>query len=473
LPTASEAGLLLLVTLGAILVHGYHPDTEDAAIYVPGILKRLDPSLFPRNSEFFQSHAGLSLFSSLVAGSARLTGLPLSVVLLFWHVATTFLMLVACFRVARHCFPTARHAFAGVGLVAALLPMAASGSALCLMDPYLTTRSLSTPLGLFAVGSALGGGLLSATLFVLAMVPIHPQMAGFTAAYVALLGLGVGGRRAALALLPAPVTPAYRAVLETRPYFFITNWAWYEWLGVFAPAALLLFFAALARRRGLDVLASACRALVAFEAVFLALACVLSVPGPLEALARLQPMRCLHPLYILMFLFGGGLAADLLGNRPLRWALLFLPLAGGAFVAARLMLPATPHLELPGRSSPNPWVQAFSWVRDHTPRDAFFALDPEHMDRPGEDRHGFRAIAERSMLADSVKDSGAASMFPEIAGDWLEQTDAERGFRSYGVADLERLKRDYGVTHVVLEQPGVPGLPCPYENARVRVCSLP
>jgi len=38
-----------------------------------------------------------------------------------------------------------------------------------------------------------------------------------------------------------------------------------------------------------------------------------------------------------------------------------------------------------------------------------------------DDQHGFRAIAERSRLADAVKDSGAATMFPETtaAVDWL------------------------------------------------------
>jgi hypothetical protein len=43
--------------------------------------------------------------------------------------------------------------------------------------------------------------------------------------------------------------------------------------------------------------------------------------------------------------------------------------------------------------------------------DAYFALDPEHMRLPGEDQHGFRAIAEHSMLADRVKDSGLSPCF--------------------------------------------------------------
>ena len=59
-------------------------------------------------------------------------------------------------------------------------------------------------------------------------------------------------------------------------------------------------------------------------------------------------------------------------------------------------------------------MQAFKWVRRNTPEDAYFALGPRYMARPGEDQRGFRAIAQRSALADAVKDSGAASMFPAL-----------------------------------------------------------
>jgi len=49
--------LLLLITLGALLVHGYHPGAEDAEIYLPGIKKNLNPALYPFGAEFFLSHA--------------------------------------------------------------------------------------------------------------------------------------------------------------------------------------------------------------------------------------------------------------------------------------------------------------------------------------------------------------------------------------------------------------------------------
>ena len=44
---------LLLLTAIALLIHGYHPYAEDSEIYLPGVLKILNPSLFPANAEFF------------------------------------------------------------------------------------------------------------------------------------------------------------------------------------------------------------------------------------------------------------------------------------------------------------------------------------------------------------------------------------------------------------------------------------
>ena len=96
---------------------------------------------------------------------------------------------------------------------------------------------------------------------------------------------------------------------------------------------------------------------------------------------------------------------------------------------------------------------------------------PYYMNIPGEDANGFRAIAERSMLADAVKDSGAVSMFPPLAGEWLRQVDAQRGWRNFQPADYHRLQTEFGVNWVVVQKP-VSGLDCPYQNTAVSVCRL-
>ena len=217
------------------------------------------------------------------------------------------------------------------------------------------------------------------------------------------------------------------------------------------------------------------RALIPFAISFFALALIITIPDRLLSLAWFQPMRSLYILYILLILFGGGLLAQFaLRNRLWRWAALFLPLCAGMFYAQRQIFPGTVHLELPGRAPTNPWVQSFTWIRDHTPTDALFALDPAHMALPGEDQHGFRALAQRSRLADRTKDSGAVTMFPDlpVADHWREQARAQDGWSHFQRDDFARLKKLYGVTWVVLQLPGVPGLTCPYRNDALMVCRL-
>ena len=72
----------------------------------------------------------------------------------------------------------------------------------------------------------------------------------------------------------------------------------------------------------------------------------------------------------------------------------------------------SPHIEFPWRQTKNDWVQALYWIRSNTPKNAVFAIDPRYITLPEVDQHGFRAIAERSMLSDYYKDSGAVSLFP-------------------------------------------------------------
>jgi hypothetical protein len=155
-----------------------------------------------------------------------------------------------------------------------------------------------------------------------------------------------------------------------------------------------------------------------------------------------------------------------------RWILAFLPLCIGMFVAQRMLFPESAHIEVPGVQPRNLWVQAFEWSRDNTPLDARFALDPFHMKIAGEDSNGFRAIAQRSMLADAVKDSGAVSMFPQLADEWLRQVDAQKGWKRFELGDFERLQAEYGVNWVILQQPLRAELECPYQNLAVAVCRL-
>lgn len=469
--------LLLLLTFAALLVHGYHPWAEDAEIYVPGIETILHPELFPFNARFFEAHAHATLFPYVIAESVRISRLHLEAALFVWQVISVFLLLLACWQLSGACFTDPKVRWAGVVLVAALLTMPVAGTALYIMDQYLNPRNLSACAAIFAIANALDQKYVQAALFLIFAGAIHPLMSVFAFSLcILLLLMRKTSSGFFAALMPFGIsfeapTKAYHQVALTRSYFYVTRWHWYEWLGVIGPMALLWWFSRLAKARQWRNVGLLCRALLVYQAIYLASALMLSIPARFEALARLQPMRSLYLLYLVMLLLSGGVLAEfVLKNHIWRWVALFVPLCAVMFITQRTLFPADAHIEWPGAGSKNQWVQAFSWIRDNTPVNAVFALDPEYMEIPGEDEQGFRAIARRSRTADAVKDSGAVSMFPEMADEWWRQLQAQSGWRNFDQAQFRRLQAEYGVTWLVLQQPGIAGLDCPYHNQAVLVC---
>lgn len=477
--------LLAAVAALAVLVHGYHLGVDDAAIYVPAIKKAADASLYPFGAEFFQSHARLSLLPNLVGGSARLTRVPTDLAIFLWHAAGVFLLLWAAWRLAGACFRTAPARWGAVALLAATFSVPVAGTALAIMDPYFTARSLATPAALFAVACYVSGQPRRALAWLAAAASIHPQMAFYGAVFLLCLAVGRRWRAAAPALplaswagLPVwfdfrPPTGPARDALLARTYFFVCNWAWYEWAGVFAPLALLWRLGS-ARLAGVTpVFHRLARTLVPFGLAFTAAGIALSGSARFEGLARLQPMRAFHLLYAILFVLLGGLLGErLLKSSAWRWAALFLPLAFGMWLLQWQSFPFSPHVEWPGVRTANLWTSAFFWIRGNTPKDAVFALDPNYMEIPGEDQHGFRALAERSVLADAVKDSGAVSLFPGLADDWQAQVQATIGWNHFQPADFERLSKRYGVSWIVTQNRAYPGLTCPYRNSALAVCRI-
>jgi hypothetical protein len=473
--------ILLLLTFAALLVHGYHPWSEDSEIYLTGVEKTLHPELFPFNAQFFGTHAGSTLFTSFVAASVRLSHLPLSAVLFALHLASIYLFLLACWQLISRCFPDLKARWAGVVLIAALLTLPIAGTALYILDQYLNPRNLAAFLGIFAVVKILDKKYIQAGLFLAFTAVVHPLMAVFVFSYCFLLiTLDHFDLQfvAVACLLPfglslAPPSPAYHQAALTHSFHYITRWTLYEWLGVLAPILILWWFSRLARKKWLRNLDLLCRALIIYELIYLPPAILLSAVPRLEALARLQPMRCLYLLYILMFLFIGGFLGEyVLKNRASRWLALFVPLCAGMFLAQRELFPFTRHVEWPGAAPTNPWAQGFVWARENTPTEAIFALDPDLLNLPGEDEQGFRAIARRSRLADRTSDAGAVSMFPALADEWFRQVQAQSAWKNLQAPDFRRLHTDFGVTWVVLQSPGVPGLDCPYGNSTILVCRL-
>jgi len=463
-----------------MFVHGYHPWAEDAAIYLPGVEKLLNQRLFPFNAQFVESHAHLTIFPDIIATSVRVTHFPLPYALFFWHLVSIFLLLFACLELTGRCFIRGAGRYASVALVAALLTLPVAGTALYIMDQYLNPRNLTAFVGVLAIVQLLDRRYITSALLLLFGAAIHPLMSVFAVSFCfLLLCMEKFDRWPAMAacLLPfgfldVPSTAYHQAALS-HSYHYPMRWQWYEWLGVIGPIVIFWCFSRIARFRQMRNLELISQTLVIYEIVFVIAALFVSVPVRFESLARLQPMRSLYLAYILLALFSGGLLGEyVLKNRWWRWMVLFVPLCGGMFYAQRALFPASAHVEWPGSRTRNPWVQAFEWARDNTPPDAIFALDPYYMHIAGEDEDGFRGVAQRSMLADWVSDGGVVSMFPPMAEEWLAQVQAHSSWRELRIQDFRGLRDRYGVNWVVLQQPGLPGLQCPYQNQMVKVCKI-
>lgn len=482
---------ILLITAFSVLglaVMGYHPGIEDDGVYLSAVKANLNPALYPHNSEFFRVQLQATFFDKWAAGFVHLTGIPLAATELLWQFASIVLITASCWSIARSLFAEPRAQWAGVALVAAMFTLPIAGTALYLLDQHLHPRNVVTALILLAVSRILAGKRWQAVPLLLLSFLLHPIMAALgisfcfflTMALLEPIQVWLRSLRESLAVavplgwLFEPPTPLWRKALATRTYLFLGQWTWYEWLGALAPLLLFWLLWRMARRRGEMLLARFALAVFAYGLFQLAVAFVVLDSPTLVRLTPLQPMRFLHLTYFFMALIGGCLMGKyMLKASPWRWVMFLLVINAGMFTSQRVLFSASPHLELPGAVSANPWLQAIAWVRLNTPPDAYFALDPYYLEAPGDDYHSFRALAERSQLADMVKDPSVVTQVPELGPEWDRQVTAQSGWNSFGLADFERLKADFGVNWVLVRFPPPAGLACAWHNEKLSVCPVP
>jgi hypothetical protein len=538
---------IALLTPAVLLVHGYHPLADDGAVYVTGIKKLANPGLYQSDAVFALSPTHLSVFAHLLAPLLRWA--PLPNLLLFCQLASIFLFLLGSWRVANQLFSTDRARWGAVLLAACCFTLPVAGTSLSIMDPYMTARSFSTPLSLFALAAVLEEKWAGSIFWLALAALLHPLMAVYSAiAMLTVAGCqrrlwrslclfyGVGWLLCAAIFIAQPpglkpsiympersrgfenplprtevrgwhlsVPPgtkdthradadqatAYvcpqnaglksetwathlvlsRAALScaalSRSYFFLSSWKWYEYPGLLIPL-LLLGFAGTNKRAPWRTRALAIAATLLGGCALLVSLCFVHRSGSL-LLARLQVLRGFQFVYIAGVLLAGGLLAK---PRQRTIIALCLLLAGALFTGQRLTYPESNHVEWPGLTPRNRWQQAFLWIRSGTPDNAIFALDNDYIESPGEDAQGFRASAERSAVPDWYKDGGIASNFPQAAIPWWQGIHATAHLNS--ATDEQRLARlmPLGVTWIVLPAEASTGFPCPFINARVRVCRV-
>ena len=290
---SKSLGTLLLLAVFAILLHGYHPGVEDDGVYLPAIKRHLNPQLYPHDFEFFTLQLQATVFDKLVAGSIRVTHLPIGIGVLLWHFASIFLLLWGCWRISRRCFQESYAQWAAVSTVAVLLTMPVAGTALYLGDQYLHPRLLASAAALGAIVATLDRRYwLAAGCLAIAFV-IHPLMASFGISYCIFLAWKERPQSSTMLALLFPLgwifeptSDAWRAAAHTRDYYFLSNWHWYEWLGVFAPLILLWWFRRVATRGGSTLVADMTWRLVWYGLFQLAVALIIMLPASLERMTE-------------------------------------------------------------------------------------------------------------------------------------------------------------------------------------------
>jgi len=483
-----ETGLVLLFAVLAFLVMGYHPGFEDDGIYLTAVKADLNPALFPHNADFFRLQTQATVFDDWMAHFVRWTGIPLAWSELLWQFAALFLILWASQRIAAHLFEEARAQWAAVAMVTAMLTLPVAGTALNLADQHLHPRNLATALILVSITRILENKRWQALPLLVVALLLHPIMAVLGMSFCAFLAMALmepvpflaraaeGSLAAAtpLSWVFAPAGASWHEALASRNYYSLYRWTWYEWLGALGPLVLFWLLWRVAQRRGEDRLARFALAVLAFGVFYQLLAMAILAPISLERLSPLQPMRYLHLVYLFMALAAGGLLGRLvLKTNVWRWAVYLLAFNGSMFLVQRGFIDQGAHLEMPGMASANPWIQAFDWVRHNTPTDAYFALDPRYLEKPGEGFHNFRALAERSQLADGIKDTAVVMQVPSLGPVWHEQEMAQAGWEHFELADFERLKQQFGVDWVVVSYPQPLGLDCRWHNGQLAACRVP
>jgi len=488
--------VLLMFSATGFIVAGYHPGAEDDAVYLSAVKSDVYPTLYPHDSDFFKLQLHATAFDELMASFVRATSISVAWSEFLWQFLSILLVLVACHSIICQLFEEQTARWGGIAMLTAMFTLPVAGTALYIVDQYLHPRALATSLILFSVSRIMAGKRWQAAPLLIAAFALHPLMGALGISFCCVLTITFSEplqirlrewrqREIAQATIPVaalipfgwlldPPSKTFLDAISTRHSFHLYQWTWYEWLGAIGPLVIFWIVSRVARQHGEIKLARFAMAILIYGFLQQAVAMIMLGPKELVVLSALEPMRYLHLVYIFLALvLGAYLGKYVLRNHVWRWTLFLLLANGGMFLAQRQLFVATEHIELPNARSGNHWLQAFAWIRVNTPADAYFAMDPNYLAAPGEDYHSFRALAERSQLADAVKDTSVITKVPDLGPAWERQVTAQAGWTRFQLADFERLKAQFGVNWVLVSYPQPAGLACRWHNDTLAACQIP
>jgi hypothetical protein len=488
--------LLPFILLATLNSAGYRYGASDQAFYAPAILERIDPSLFPRDSDLIRSQARLTLVDDVLGPLARATGVPLPAAFVVLQLLSLSLLAAAALRIARTLYRTG---WAVVALLAALtLRHAISKSGTNTLEGYFHPRQLAFAIGAFAIVSFLRGNYRAMWMLVAVAGALHPTTALWFAIWLAVatvlaeprlrlltaVAAVAGAVAVAWGLYAGPLAgrlvrmdSVWLETLAAKDYLFPLNWPATAWLVnlAYVPIILLIF----RRRRDAGLLAPRESALVAgCLSLVLVFAATLPFNAARVALAiQLQPARIFWMLDFLAVIYvvwaaaeGAGadrrardLTAEARRARLVALAILTLSATRGAYI----ML-----VEFPDRRvaqvtmSDDDWGRVMAWARA-SPAGSGWLADPGHAARYGT---SVRVAAHRDVFVEAIKD-GAVGMYDRSVALRTRQRVAALGeFTALTPERARLLGRQHDLDYLVTEQ--TLDLPLAFSSGAIKVYRL-
>ncbi len=479
------SAFLVLATLNSA---GYRYGASDQAFYMPAMLERMDPSLFPRDSDLIRAQAQLTFADDVIGPVARVTGISFPVLFVVLQVVTLSLLAFAVFRIAQVMYRTE---WASLALLAAVtLRHAIPRSGTNTLEGYFHPRQLSFALGALAIGQFLRGSYGAMLALLLIAGALHPTtglwfvislgIATFLAAprlRVALATVAAAGIVVALWALIAgplagrlqPMDQEWLETLRSKQYLFPLQWpasAWIVNLG-YVPLIVWIF----RRRQAAGVLVEHEGSLVAgVLALVLVFAATLPFNAARVALAiQLQPARVFWIVDLLAVIYTVWALAERAVPRPSRARL----------VAAMMVLVSTVRgayimlVEFPERRiaqmdlSDDDWGRAMRWARSSSDPQSGWLAAPDHAVKYGT---SVRVAAHRDVLVEPVKDEAVGMYERAIAMRTRARVAALGDFDSLTVDRAHSLAAQYGLDYLITEAE-LP-LPVAFQSGALRIYRL-
>ncbi len=496
---AFAACLLPFILLATLNSAGYRYGASDQAFYIPAVLLRLDPSLYPRDRAVLSAQAPLTGADEIVAAVVRLSGLSVPGTCAVLYVVSLALIALAAWLVGGVLYRTS---WASAALLAALtLRHAVPDSGTNTLEGYFHPRQLAFAFGALAIAAFLRRRPGVSVALLAPAAALHPPTTMWftiglgTAALVAerrlrplLATVAIVAAAGAVWMLTAGPLAArlvvmdqdWLATLADKDYLFPLRWSWDGWLINVGYVPVILWIYRSRARAGVATvhergLVAGCLALVAvftFAVPFNAAGVALAV--------QLQPGRVFWLLdfvaivYLIWALAEGdtqrfrreGQSKTLSVPLRARWlaaALLLVSVVRGVYVNF-VMFTDRPLAEVYVRD--DDWGRAMAWAQGTDVGSGWLA-DPVHAALYGT---SVRLAGRRDVLVEALKD-GALGMYDRaIAMRTRERLEAIGDFGSMTPSRARALAARHGLDYLITEQPL--DLPVAFSSGAISIYSI-